>query len=276
MRQVFSSARLENVERVAALLRGAGIEVRITDGRSYKGGRRSIASYTEKGRDSARPAVWVVQSNDQARARQILRDAGLVESTRPLDGPTLSFRSDFDDAPTKTPAQKRAFRIKLALIGGIVVVSAMAFFRSTTTPAVQDVAAPPFGVRQPVLVPVAQAVLAKELPGVVATPVACLAIDGADAPPAVRDALRPPERLTIVPASHCQRIADEDTGSLHPNSKQPATVVEVGNFRPTAPDAGTVEYSAYHHRMFARYKTLEVRRVEGRWQVVRTLRHVST
>ena len=188
MRQVFSSARLENAERVAELLREAGIETRITDGRSYKGGRRGTTSYAEGSRDAARPAVWVVNSNDQARARQLLRDTGLIESTRPGDGPTLSFRSEFGDAPTKTPAQKRAFRIKLALIGGIVIVSGMAILRGTNTaPPVQELASPPFGARQAVLVPVAQAVLMRELPGVVATRVACLTVDGADAPPAVRD-----------------------------------------------------------------------------------------
>lgn len=276
MRQVFSSARLENVERVAALLREAGIEVRITDGRSYKGGRRTTVSYGEKGRDAARPAVWVVHSEDRIRAREILRDTGLIESTRPGDGPKLSFRSDFDDAPAKTPAQRRMTRIKFTLIGGIAIVIGMALYRTATTPPVQDLAAPPFGTRAPVLVPVAQAVLAKELPGVVATPVACLAVDGVDAPPAVRNALRPRPGLTVVPVSHCQRIADEDTGSVHPDSRQPATIVEVSNFRPSAPDAGTVEYSAYHHRMLARYKTLEVRRIDGRWQVVRTIRHVAS
>lgn len=276
MRQVFSSARLENVERVAALLREAGIEVRITDGRSYKGNRRNAPSYSERDRSQSAPALWVVKSDDRVRAREILRDAGLIESTRPGDGARPSFRSAFDEAPGRTPAQKRAFRIKMALIGGIVIVAAMGFYRTSTAPVVQDVATPPFGRRAPVLVPVAQAVLAKELAGVVATPVACLSVDGADAPPAVRDALRPPERLTIVPASHCQRIANEDVGSVHPHSKQPATIVEVSNFRPSAPDAGTVEYSAYHHRMFACYKTLQVQRIDGRWQVVRTLKHVSS
>ena len=276
MRQVFSSARLENVERVAELLREAGVEVRITDGRSYKGGRRSTVSYGEKGRDASRPAVWVVKSEDRIRAREILRDTGLIESTRPGEGPTLSFRSDFDDAPTKTPAQRRMTRIKFALIGGIAIVIGMALYRTATTPPVQDLATPPFGKRAAVLIPVAQAVLARELPEVVATPVVCLAVDGVDAPPGVRDALRPREGLTVVPASHCERIADEDAGSVHPNSKQPATIVDVSNFRPSAPDTGTVEYSAYHHRMLARYKTLEVRRIDGRWQVVRTLKHVSS
>ena len=40
MRQVFASARLENVEAVAGLLRAEGIEVKISDGRSYRGNRR--------------------------------------------------------------------------------------------------------------------------------------------------------------------------------------------------------------------------------------------
>ena len=276
MRQVFSSPRLENVESVAALLREAGIEVRITDGRSYKGNRRSAPSYSEPARDASRPAVWVVKSEDSLRARELLRDNGLLESTRPSDVARPRFRSEYDDTPSRTPAQKRAFRIKLALIGGIVIVSGMAFYRAPQAPTVQDVAVPPFGKRAAVLVPVAEAVLAKELAGIVATPVACLAVDGADAPMAVRDALRPPDRLTIVPVSHCRRIADEETGSVHPNSKQPATIVDVSNFRPTSADAGTVEYSAYHHRMLARYKTLEVKRVAGRWQVTRTIRHVSS
>ena len=36
MRQVFTSPRLENVEGVAQLLRDAGVEIKVTDARSYK------------------------------------------------------------------------------------------------------------------------------------------------------------------------------------------------------------------------------------------------
>ena len=35
MRRIFSSQRVENVEGVAQMLRDAGIEVRVTNGRSY-------------------------------------------------------------------------------------------------------------------------------------------------------------------------------------------------------------------------------------------------
>ena len=47
MRQIFSSPRLENVEAVAKMLSDAGIEVRITDGRTYKGALRGNFRYSD-------------------------------------------------------------------------------------------------------------------------------------------------------------------------------------------------------------------------------------
>ena len=43
-----------------------------------------------------------------------------------------------------------------------------------------------------------------------------------------------------------------------------------GHPRPIA----EIQYSAYHHRMWASYKTLEVARIDGRWQVVDVIKHV--
>lgn len=84
MRQVFRSPRLENVEGVAELLREAGIEVYISDGRSYKHGqRRGSFSYRDGARERPDPALWIVRAEDQPKAREILRDAGLLASTRP-------------------------------------------------------------------------------------------------------------------------------------------------------------------------------------------------
>ena len=75
MRQVFTSQRLENVEGVAELLRAEGIEVRIANGRSYKGNRRGTFKYSAPA-TGAQPAVWVIRSEDQPRARAMLREAG--------------------------------------------------------------------------------------------------------------------------------------------------------------------------------------------------------
>ena len=275
MRQVFSSPRLENVEGVAQLLRDAQIQVRITDGRSYKGKRRQAFSYSERGGDP-HPTVWVVKSEDQARARQLLREAGLMDSTR--DTATASmFRFDprSQQLAAKTPVEQRAFRIKLGLIAGIGIVLTMLMVRSCNRPPVAtDFAAPPFDGRVAgTLEPLARAVFAAEL-GKVSTPVVCLSVDGKDAAPTLLQGLGNAKQL-VVPASQCVRLADEERGSFHRGSGREASLVEVNGFRPSAKDAGRIEFSAYHHRMYASYKTLEVRRGANGWAVTRTLKHVS-
>lgn len=276
MRQVFSSPRLENVEGVAQLLREAGIEVRVTDGRSYKSHLRGDFSYSDN--DSRRPAVWVVQSAQQLPAREILREAGLIDSTRGDSAFKLpAFRSETLE-PAADPARRRAFRMKMGLLAIIVLVMGLGLVHTLNRPPqvqMQTQAAPPFdGSIAATLVPVARAVFASEIDNA-DTPVVCLAVDGKDAPDSLIGPLQAPTRA-VVPASHCQRVADEDQGSYHLASKREAMLMEVSRFRPSAPDAGQIEFSAYHHRLWASYKTLEVKRVNGIWQVTRVIKHVES
>lgn len=272
MRQVFSSARLENVERVAQMLRDDGIEVRITQGRSYKGNRRGTFSYREQG--GPQPAVWVVKSDDQLRARELLRAAGLIDSTRGDAGAGALFRFDpKTQAAGPDASRRRATRIKLVLLAGIVVVIAMAVVHTLRTPPAPQLASPPFGAPQATPAGAARAVFAHAFEDA-NLPVLCLSVDGRDAPAALIDAVaRKP--FTSVPVSHCRRVADSDTGSVLPKTGQPALIVEVRNFVPSAPDAATVELEAYHHRLYGSYKTLQLRFVDGGWRVTDTLRHVS-
>ena len=51
-------------------------------GRSYKGPRRRPFSFRESGDGGLLPGVWVVKADDLTRARVLLRDAGLIDSTR--------------------------------------------------------------------------------------------------------------------------------------------------------------------------------------------------
>ena len=81
MRQVFSSARIENVEAVARMLEDAGIEVRISNGRSYRGAIRGNFSYRDGVDGRPRPAVWVLRSDPQPAARPLLREAGQLQAT---------------------------------------------------------------------------------------------------------------------------------------------------------------------------------------------------
>lgn len=193
MRQVFRSQRLENVEAVAELLRAEGIEVRISDGRSYRGNRRSQFSYRERAdSDRPQPAVWVVRAEDQPRARQLLRAAGLLESTREGEGRDSylppSARADADPA---RPRRGLAFRVRLVLLGLIALVIALLVYETRRAPApARAPAAParpspvPEAIESPqpyrAEVPTALALLlAERARAAGAPPPLCLTVDGA-------------------------------------------------------------------------------------------------
>jgi hypothetical protein len=276
MRQVFSSLRLENVESVAKLLRDAGIEVRITNGRSYKGAMRSRASYSDQ--DAPKPAVWVVHSEDHIRARDVLRENGLLESTRPTDSfQPLSFRQE-EAVYTKTPAQKRMFRLKMALLAGMAVIIVLSMVRgcyapkqvvAPVAPVVSDKPAREGGTPESL----ALAVFAKEVAN--ERLVLCLSVDDADASGAVIAAMKQPSN-EVVPISQCVRDFDPARGSYQAATGKPALLVTVRSFKATGPDAATVEFESFHHGQYAHYKTLEVKRIGGAWQVTKVLKHVAS
>lgn len=125
MRQVFSSARIENVEAVARLLEEAGIEVRVSNGRSYRGAIRGNFSYREGSRGGPSPAVWVVRSDQQPEARNLLREAGLLQDAPWRGGSYLPP----SDAPARSAAAPRgAGRGRYLLLAAVAVVAALAMF----------------------------------------------------------------------------------------------------------------------------------------------------
>ena len=131
MRQVFSSQRIETVEGVAKLLTDAGIPVHISNGRSYHSKRGGQFSYTEPVKAQLQPAVWVRHADDQPRARELLREAGLLETTRPGYASTLTFTSP-QDAPT--PQRSWAWRIRLILLALIALAAVVMWMRRPVPP----------------------------------------------------------------------------------------------------------------------------------------------
>ncbi len=115
MRQVFSSPRLENVEGVARLLNEQGIETHISQSRSYKGQRRGTFSYAQSGRadTSQWPAVWIVRAEDQPRARELLREAGLLTAT---SKPTYLPEAEVDPARSTKKPLSAAWVLRLRLL----------------------------------------------------------------------------------------------------------------------------------------------------------------
>jgi hypothetical protein len=114
MRQMFSSPRLENVERVSQLLSEAGIENRVQGGRSYKGHSRRQFSYADRKANAAEQAsVWVIKSDDYKRAREMMVELGLAEqSNAPSFLPEPLQLADQPVADTGS----RLMRIKVALL----------------------------------------------------------------------------------------------------------------------------------------------------------------
>ncbi|HEX7915384.1 hypothetical protein [Rudaea sp.] len=102
MRQIYTSARNENVDRVVALLREAGIETSVTNRSNYKGHDYKGPSYSSKsGRDDW-AQVWVVHSDDQTRARALLREVGIEPPTRYAEELEASRGKE------RTPEQRRS------------------------------------------------------------------------------------------------------------------------------------------------------------------------
>ncbi len=132
MRQLFTSPRLENVETVAKLLADAGIENRVIGGRSYKGHSRRQFSYADKKANATEQAsVWVLNSDDYKRARELMSELGLLEGTE-----APSYLPEALQVSEKTGAdpQSRLLRIRIALLFILVAVAGgmtlkMLFFR---------------------------------------------------------------------------------------------------------------------------------------------------
>jgi hypothetical protein len=116
MRQVFTSPRLENVEGVAQLLREAGVEIKVSDSRSYKKVSRREFSYVpaQQDKQAQQPSVWVINSDDYKRARELLASSGLLDEAKTgssyLPEP-MQFREK-----AASPPSARIGRVRVALL----------------------------------------------------------------------------------------------------------------------------------------------------------------
>lgn len=82
MRRIYSSPRIENIERLVAVMTEHGIPTSVTNRRVYAGHSYRRFSYARSGRSEDWPAVWVTHANDHTRARQLMRDIGIEPATR--------------------------------------------------------------------------------------------------------------------------------------------------------------------------------------------------
>ena len=282
MRQVFTSARLPNVEGVAKMLEDAGIEVRITGGRSYQSAWSGRRTYRDPEDGGSHPAVWVLKSEDQPRARQMLRDAGMLGTTNQTSDSYLA-PSVHDVLGPRTPTpERRAWRLKIWVLVAIAAVLALAFGAmrkprpvpparpsAIQTPAVQAPTSMPLPA--PVVKPqtyraetppalalmLVSAELETHRPGTV-----CVTVDG-QAPDQALSAQLRREGLTLNPASGCARAA----------GSQPVLTIDVTGYATDGSGTGVVETVATLRDTAGtgrtQRRTFEVQREGLDWNVVR-------
>jgi hypothetical protein len=131
MRQVFTSLRVETVEGVAQLLQDAGIEVHIANGRSYHSKRGGQFSYSEPMKLKQQPSLWIRHAEDQPRARAILREAGLLASTRKEQASSYVFNRQSDAAAPRRPL---AWKIRVTLLIAIAIAALVTVARHRSMP----------------------------------------------------------------------------------------------------------------------------------------------
>jgi hypothetical protein len=118
MKQVYTSPRNENVERVVTMLKEAGIATSVVNRRAYAGHDYKGPSYASPPQRDTWPQVWVVNSEDQTLARALLREAGVEPPTR--------FADELQVAPRRGGNERRRgaliWRFRLFLLACIAVL----------------------------------------------------------------------------------------------------------------------------------------------------------
>ncbi|OOG48024.1 DUF2007 domain-containing protein [Rhodanobacter sp. C01] len=86
MRQIYTSPRPENIDRVVALMAEHGIEATVANRSNYNRQSWQRFSYTQRqdNRDSW-AQVWITRADDYTRARELLRQIGIEPVIRHAD-----------------------------------------------------------------------------------------------------------------------------------------------------------------------------------------------
>ena len=125
MRRIYCSPRIENVERLVAVMAEHGIATRVTNRRVYDSKSYKSFSYARPGHSDNWPAVWVQHAGDHTRARQLMRDIGIEPVTRYAEE-LAAYR--FQKNGGRTPGRTAA-RVRTAMLVAVAIAVAIYGFR---------------------------------------------------------------------------------------------------------------------------------------------------
>jgi hypothetical protein len=121
MRQIYTSPRNENIDRVVALLAEHAIETTVTNRTNFKRSSYQRFSYSDRNTDrSAWPQVWVKHADDFTKARGLLKDIGIEPVVRFQE--ELRVHRTPGQRPTHQRTAARYRLMALAIVAGVVVV----------------------------------------------------------------------------------------------------------------------------------------------------------
>jgi hypothetical protein len=126
MRQIYSSPRNENVDRVVKLLNDNGIGTKISNRKSYGGETWKRFSYGARDDSENWPKVWVLDSNDLVKAREIMREAGLDPGTRRSEELANAVRR----GPQEKLSMSSANKVRLVALGLVCIGALLLMLRS--------------------------------------------------------------------------------------------------------------------------------------------------
>lgn len=126
MRHIYSSPRIENVERLVAVMAEHGIATRVTNVRAYDRSGYSRYSYARPGSSANWPAVWVTHAGDHTRARQLMREIGIEPVTRYADE-LAAYRQRAASRPARVAARVRT-AVLIALCVAVAIYGAKMIF----------------------------------------------------------------------------------------------------------------------------------------------------
>jgi len=128
MRQIYTSPRQENVDRVVALMSEHGIEASVANRSNYNRSTWQRFSYSQRHEDrSSWAQVWVTHADDYTRARALLREIGIE--------PVIRHGEELAAVRNPTPEMRRAHtvsrarRIVLLLLLAAFAMVAMRYLR---------------------------------------------------------------------------------------------------------------------------------------------------
>jgi hypothetical protein len=122
MRQLYTSPRQENIDRVAKLLKEQGIECTIENRSNYNRGTYQRFSYTQRQENRDNWAqVWVTRADDYTRARALLKEVGIEPVIRHGEELALA-RNATPDMKRQSMANRVRRIVMLAVAGAFVVL----------------------------------------------------------------------------------------------------------------------------------------------------------